>query len=150
MTGVWRNTTAGWTQWWDGVQRAWRDTPLMRAVVGYQRLNELPPPPKPIQWLLDEKLLPAYFGEGLQALVGRIEVLPTVGDIILERCSCRPLWQLRALLQAHPPPRRQGHTRRGCGLSRRPGASRARGTPPPREPPGGEVALARTVLGQCL
>ena len=56
----------------------------MRAVVGYQRLNELPPPPKPIQWLLDEKLLPAYFGEGLQALVGRIEVLPTVGDIILE------------------------------------------------------------------
>ena len=52
---------------WDGVQRAWRDTPLMRAVVGYQRLHDLPSAPWPIQKLIDEQLLPAYFGEGLQA-----------------------------------------------------------------------------------
>ena len=84
VAGVWRDTSAGCAQRWDGVQRAWRDTPLMRAVVGYQRLNELPPAPWPIQWLLDEKLLPAYFGEGLQALIFRIEVLPAVGDVILE------------------------------------------------------------------
>lgn len=77
------DAASGCSRAWDGVQRAWRDTPLMRAVVGYQRLTELPPAPWPIQWLLDEKLLPAYFGEGLQALVSRIEVLPAVGDLIL-------------------------------------------------------------------
>ena len=84
VTGVWRDASSGCAAWWDGVQRAWRDTPLMRAVVGYQRLSDLPPAPWPIQWLLDEKLLPAYFGEGIQALIFRIEVLPAVGDVILE------------------------------------------------------------------
>ena len=78
------DAAAGIARAWDGVQRAWRDTPLVRAVVGYQRLNELPPAPWPIQRLLDEQLLPAYFGEGLQALIFQIEVLPAIGDLILE------------------------------------------------------------------
>ena len=61
------DAAVGCARAWDGVQRAWRDTPLMRAVVGYQRLHDLPSAPWPIQKLIDEQLLPAYFGEGLQA-----------------------------------------------------------------------------------
>ena len=45
------DAASGCSRAWDGVQRAWRDTPLMRTVVGYQRLTELPPAPWPIQWL---------------------------------------------------------------------------------------------------
>jgi len=158
VTGVWRNTSAGWTQWWDGVQRAWRDTPLMRAVVGYQRLNELPPPPKPIQWLLDEKLLPAYFGEGLQALVGRIEVLPTVGDIILETMlmqafvgsfvrSAKALILLASAAKAIRVRRRLRHEQAAGRIARawRRHARRRRAS---RQV--ARLRWRRTVLGQCL
>ena len=89
-----RPTTENLTKWWSDmgdlqqrwlldVQRRWRETQLMRTVVGYQRLVELPKPPRLVEWLLEEKLLPAYFGEGWEKMQNQVDALPAIGDFIL-------------------------------------------------------------------
>mmetsp|Transcript_45167 Transcript_45167/g.118536 ORF Transcript_45167/g.118536 Transcript_45167/m.118536 type:complete len:549 (-) Transcript_45167:96-1742(-) len=70
--------------WWGHVQRKAREHTWMRIILGYQRLSALPPPPWPLDVLLDDALLPAYFGSGLEAVKRRLGVLPAIGDLILE------------------------------------------------------------------
>ena len=70
-------------RWLLDVQRRWRETRLVRTVVGYQRLVELPKPPRLVEWLLDDKLLPAYFGEGWEKVQNQVDALPAIGDFIL-------------------------------------------------------------------
>ena len=54
---------------------------------GYRRLSSLPPPPWPLTTLLDEAIVPAYFGYGVERLRNFVQVLPAIGDVILETVS---------------------------------------------------------------
>ena len=67
-------------------QRKLREHTLVRTIVGWQRFQQLPPPPWPIAWILDEALLPAYFGKGFDAIKKFIHVLPAVSAA----AECRP------------------------------------------------------------
>ena len=89
-----RPTAENLTTWWSevgdmqqrwllDVQRRWRETRLVRTIVGYQLLVELPRPPRLVEWLLDDKLLPAYFGEGWEKMQNQVDALPAIGDFIL-------------------------------------------------------------------
>lgn len=71
-----------------GVHRWIMRTPVSRAIAAVQRVRALPPPPRLLQPLLEEYVLPLVFarsfGSGRMAAVRLMQALPAIGDALWE------------------------------------------------------------------
>ena len=71
-----------------GIRRWFARSPMFRALAAVHRVRTLPPPPRLLQPLLDEYVVPLLlarsFGSGGMAAVRLVQALPDIGDALWE------------------------------------------------------------------